>query len=241
MAITWKKIAYSDDVATVALDNLASVAINTTLVSDTDNTDDLGTDAVRWKDLFLSGVIESGGGLWDDAQTTGITVHETNTIHMDTNSAECALFSAIGVLTLPKQSAAREDRITSVFSVNNLTWTNLDANSEIYDTQSEYNLTTDVFTCTEAGIYLVEGCALFLAVADGRFTIVRIELNGTSVGEDARYNFSGGAANLKALITMPVLCAATDTLEVVLLHNSGAAINVDFDGYDTHASFTKIT
>ncbi len=39
--------------ATTALDNLASVAINTSLISDTNNTDDLGSDAIRWKDLFL--------------------------------------------------------------------------------------------------------------------------------------------------------------------------------------------
>jgi len=36
-----------------ALSNLASVAINTTLVSDTDNTDALGTTAIAWSDLFL--------------------------------------------------------------------------------------------------------------------------------------------------------------------------------------------
>ncbi|MFA6076858.1 MAG: tail fiber domain-containing protein [Candidatus Paceibacterota bacterium] len=40
-----------------ALSNLASVAINTTLVSDTDNTDALGTTAIAWSDLFLG----SGG------------------------------------------------------------------------------------------------------------------------------------------------------------------------------------
>lgn len=39
--------------ATTALDNLASVAINTTLVSDTDNTDALGTSAIAWSDIFL--------------------------------------------------------------------------------------------------------------------------------------------------------------------------------------------
>jgi len=41
--------------ATTALDNLASVAINTSLVSDTDNTDDLGTAAKEWKDIYIDG------------------------------------------------------------------------------------------------------------------------------------------------------------------------------------------
>lgn len=39
--------------ATTALDNLASVAINTSLVSDTDNTDALGSALIGWSDLFL--------------------------------------------------------------------------------------------------------------------------------------------------------------------------------------------
>lgn len=38
--------------ANVALDNLASVAINTSLISDTNNTDDLGSDAIEWKDVY---------------------------------------------------------------------------------------------------------------------------------------------------------------------------------------------
>ena len=42
--------------ANTALSNLASVAVNTTLVSDTDNTDDLGTTAINWKDLFIRGI-----------------------------------------------------------------------------------------------------------------------------------------------------------------------------------------
>ena len=41
--------------ANVALDNLASVAINTALLSDTDNTDDLGSAAKEWKDLYIDG------------------------------------------------------------------------------------------------------------------------------------------------------------------------------------------
>ena len=49
--LEWATISSSG--ATTALSNLASVAINTTLVSDTDNTDALGTAAIAWSDLFL--------------------------------------------------------------------------------------------------------------------------------------------------------------------------------------------
>lgn len=42
--------------ANTALSNLASVAINTTLVSDTNNTDDLGTTAVKWANLYVTNI-----------------------------------------------------------------------------------------------------------------------------------------------------------------------------------------
>lgn len=50
--------------ATTALDNLASVAINTSLISDTDNTDALGSVSIGWSDLFLGSgaVINFNGG-----------------------------------------------------------------------------------------------------------------------------------------------------------------------------------
>jgi hypothetical protein len=51
--------------ATQPLDNLASVAINTSLISDTDNTDDLGSSTYYWKDIYFKGnmVTSAGNGL----------------------------------------------------------------------------------------------------------------------------------------------------------------------------------
>tara|TARA_Y100000310_G_scaffold236502_1_gene239683 strand:+ start:3743 stop:4960 length:1218 start_codon:yes stop_codon:yes gene_type:complete len=57
--------------ASVALSNLAAVAINTSLVSDTADTDDLGTEAIPWKKLYLgSGGISFEGATDNDYQTT---------------------------------------------------------------------------------------------------------------------------------------------------------------------------
>jgi len=70
---TWATI--SSGGATTALDNLASVAINTSLISDTNNTDDLGSTAIRWrKGWFTDGeftnMITIGGtSLTDVSQT----------------------------------------------------------------------------------------------------------------------------------------------------------------------------
>jgi hypothetical protein len=46
--------------ANTALSNLASVAINTSLISDTNNTDDLGSAALSWKDIYASGTLRVG-------------------------------------------------------------------------------------------------------------------------------------------------------------------------------------
>lgn len=53
--------------ASIALDNLASVAINTSLVSDTNNTDDLGSASIGWKDGYINRIL-----LDSNSQTTSI-------------------------------------------------------------------------------------------------------------------------------------------------------------------------
>ncbi len=50
---TWRGVVLAPGGgASTALDNLASVAINTSLISDTDATDDLGSAAVKWNNIF---------------------------------------------------------------------------------------------------------------------------------------------------------------------------------------------
>lgn len=51
--VDWADLPAGGSGATTALDNLASVAINTSLISDTDNTDALGSASIGWSDLFL--------------------------------------------------------------------------------------------------------------------------------------------------------------------------------------------
>jgi hypothetical protein len=64
--------------ATLALDNLASVAINTSLVSDTAATDDLGTEAIYWRKAYLGNAISFEGST-DDAYQTTFSITDTTT------------------------------------------------------------------------------------------------------------------------------------------------------------------
>ena len=64
-----------DTPATTALDNLASVAINTALISDTDDTDDLGSSIKQWKNAYIDGTtytdaISLGGDIVIETDST---------------------------------------------------------------------------------------------------------------------------------------------------------------------------
>lgn len=77
--LTWVSVAAAGG-ATTALDNLASVAINTTLVSDTDNTDDLGTTSINWRSLYIATSIKNGSTTLATATELGYLTGVTSAI-----------------------------------------------------------------------------------------------------------------------------------------------------------------
>lgn len=91
--------------ANVSLDNLAGVAINTSLVSDTDVTDDLGSAANRWKDLF-TGSIKTGTS---NGNTVLLQAYDTNLAGYVTfgtlTAANPAAMSLSGDVTTVTQAA----------------------------------------------------------------------------------------------------------------------------------------
>lgn len=60
-----------DGKANQALSNLASVAINVSLISDTNNTDDLGSNSIEWKDLWIHNIKH------DDATNPDLVISST--------------------------------------------------------------------------------------------------------------------------------------------------------------------
>ncbi len=107
--------------ATRALDNLASVAINTSLISDTDNTDALGSATIGWSDLFL------GNGsviTWSTAPSTSdlTLTHSSN-----------ALTLAGGSLVLPNAGLTVGASVPFSDSSGTLTLQNVD----VLDTTTE--------------------------------------------------------------------------------------------------------
>lgn len=85
LTITGTEITASGSTgATTALDNLASVAINTSLISDTNNTDDIGSTGIRWKkgwfvDMEITNLPTINGGTLATALSLGTMAAETAT------------------------------------------------------------------------------------------------------------------------------------------------------------------
>lgn len=91
--------------ANTALSNLADVAIPTSLVSDTDNTDDLGSSDKRWKDLYLSGRMYGGN-------TDGWTPAEETWVYASASS-----FTVAGVDVTAKYSKGTRLKFTQAATV----------------------------------------------------------------------------------------------------------------------------
>lgn len=75
--------------ANTALSNLASVAINTSLVSDTDVTDDLGTSSIQWRQLFVGGdqTTSAYGIQFGATNPVNLFRSAANTLSLDTNDS----------------------------------------------------------------------------------------------------------------------------------------------------------
>lgn len=141
LSISGTEITATASGANTALSNLASVAINTSLVSDTDNTDALGSLAIAWSDLFL------GNGsviTWTSAASTSdVTLtHSSN-----------ALTLAGGVLAVPDAG----------ITINSLPFAAADAGADaIYgwdDSAGQY----ENLTQAEARVVLGLGTAAYVA------------------------------------------------------------------------------
>ena len=97
--------------ATTALDNLASVAINTTLVSDTDNTDDLGTTLKKWANLFVTTIGATGTrvlkGWFTDLEVTNAIAGSItgNAATVTTNANLTGVVTSVGNATAIADSA----------------------------------------------------------------------------------------------------------------------------------------
>ncbi len=138
--------------ANTALSNLASVAINTSLISDTDSTDNLGSSTVAWANLYTDAIKTTSGTSLDidtgtidlSTQTTAVTLNDAaNALDFDSGTLSIdALNERVGIGT-----TAPGDKL----DVQNNTIQVADNTINFADVTDGYVLTFDTGTNTWAG------------------------------------------------------------------------------------------
>jgi hypothetical protein len=171
--------------ANTALSNLASVAINTTLVSDIDDTDDLGSTSVRWKNLYLSGFMQWAGECYlaADATSTSATLANLSgcTISGLVSGRKYTFEAALFVSNSVAGEGVKID-----FNGGTATSTNFIAHCEGLDTSLTINTQVAALngTCSAAtftGNGIIRATGSFEPSGNGTF-IVRFAENSASSG-----------------------------------------------------------
>ncbi len=105
--------ATSDSGANTALSNLASVAINTSLISDTTNTDSLGSSTVLWKDLFVTNIGATGTrvtkGWFTDLEVTNAIAGSITGNAATATAAASQVITDNAIATVDDEDAADND------------------------------------------------------------------------------------------------------------------------------------
>lgn len=116
--------------ASTDLSNLASVTINTTLVSDTNNTDDLGTIGIAWATLYLGTSIKSGATILATTTELGYLTGVTSAIQtqLNTKATDSLVVHLAGTETITGlKTFSTKVEITDTANENALTITNTNA------------------------------------------------------------------------------------------------------------------
>lgn len=108
------------------------------------------------------------------------------------------------------------------------TWTKLRFDTELYDTNSNFDTTNYRFTPTVAGLYQVNFNWRNSAVMTASYAISRLYKNGSVA-------LTGGWLGVSSTYASPVLSniiylnGSTDYIEAYAYQNSGSAIDTDYD------------
>ncbi|QQS15443.1 MAG: tail fiber domain-containing protein [Candidatus Moraniibacteriota bacterium] len=161
------------DFAYAALSNLSSVAINTSLISDTDNTDDLGSAAIGWKDIY-SRTLKLDGSTSGTITLQAAATAGTNTITLPASTGTVALTSDLhSAVTL----SGSYDYIT--LSGQDIVRGQIDLTTDVTGTLPVGNGGTGAITFTTNGILYGNGTSAIAVTAAGTDTQILSNSSGT--------------------------------------------------------------
>ena len=149
--------------ANTALSNLAAVAINTSLISDTNNTDDLGSAAISWKDIYSR-------TLKLDGSTSGTITIEADSL---SNSIRGTTLSGIGYVPAT---------MISIVAAGDFTMQNINTVQPVFATGG------DVWTLQASTSYYFEGFYYFTHGSTSHNIGMSFELGGGASVTSIMYN-----------------------------------------------------
>jgi len=205
--------------ATKALDNLVSVAISESLVSDTALTDDLGTEAIPWLKQYLGSSISFEGATDNDYQTTFSVTDPTADRTVTFPDADVTLNAAGDLSGGTLAAGVLASSLTSVGTLASLVATTADINAGTFDgtiggtTPADGSFTTlsatgNVSLDAGAGnapiLYLIDGDDKYLA------------FNKLDAGEAQIVNNEGALHLMPSADTNDYLSVSTTTNVVTL-------------------------
>lgn len=257
-AIEWAD-AGAGSGATTALDNLASVAINTSLISDADNTDDLGSSTYEWKDLYIDGIIYADEIRLNDSEKIRLGTGQDLEIYHDGTSAyidnlgtqnsdviirindATTTRNAIvingdeGSVSMLRQSCVTVYHNTN-FTIGTGSLTTLVWNTEIKDNLGEYNTGTGIFTAKDEGIYIATCVVDWKAINTTKDYRVDITTSVESfIHDDISASADGDHCQSSSVA---VYLTAGQTIKIQAYQNSGG--NETIQGGSAYSFFSVV-
>lgn len=222
---TWTSLTTGVAGANVALSNLSGVAINTTLVSDTDNTDDLGSSSVKWREAF-----------------TYLLTLEERTAPSTPSSGDASLYAKVagtGQLFFVNDSGVHKQVSPSIAHLidsktsgtnggtsNNTTWNTRDLNTEQYDPDGIVTISSNKFTPI-AGTYILRVYSPILGNATTNTTARNRLFNVTAAttvieGDNVTCGLTGGVV---VVLEYVFTANGSDEYRIDTYTNNGRATN----------------
>ena len=161
-----------------------------------------------------------------DADGNNIINESSNTI---TVGASGDTTNVIGTLNKDGVAVANtpafEARLGSGHAVANNTWTKINVNTEVYDTDSTYDNSSNYrWTPGVAGKYVIYGQVGFDSMSDQKYVYMALYKNGSQLWTDGTaLNQTSAASTLGAAVrgTWSIDLDADDYVELYAYHNNG--------------------
>ena len=117
--------------------------------------------------------------------------------------------------------------------------TQVQFNSEIYDTFNEYSTSTYYFTAANEGDYLVLCTVLFSPDASGGYITLFLDKNDNVVAQHQMV-VNSALGNQQISISSIITCSATDTIRV-RVYSSSCDMDINYEGeYGTFLIISRI-